>query len=311
MKIRYFSALLVLVVGSANGVFGGENHLGNLEVSAGYWMTSGDLNWDTSFDFYDEGLGYWVEGRSRLEWKTDSDYITLEALYSKDKWFGRLQYATGDIDQGTCWDSDWAIYPGYPLTNEPMLRSFDPADGENDFYIFDLGYVFKSTSVGSASVFLGYQEKTLNLHNYDPVIYDIVDWQPAYEIYNEGLASTYDIEFTGFRIGVEGELTCGEKTAFKGLLAYYPRVDAEGVGYWNLRDLRFTQTGDGTGIEFVGCIVYNVTDAWSAELGYRFQEFEQSGGMHKYYSPDGSGEIEWERAKSMQAGIFLTMSWVF
>lgn len=318
MMKRHFFTSLILAVSLASMAYGLDDNLGEFELSAGYWMASGDLSWDKSFDFYNEYLGCYGEGRSRLEWDTDSNYITLEASYSKNRWFGRFQYATGDIDSGTSWDSDWLIYPDwvfYPysnFTNEPWLRSFNPADGENDFYIFDVGYVLKSTSDGSASIFLGYQEKNLNLHNHDPLIYDIVDWQPAYEVYNLGLASTYDIEFTGFRVGFEGELTLGEKVAVKGLFAFYPDIDAEGVGYWNLRDLHFIQTGDGDGIELIASILYNFNDTWSGEFGYRLQQFEQSGGIDRMYFSDGTtAETEWEKAESKQDGIFLAIRCVF
>ena len=311
MKIKTIFVSLVLAVSLASAVPGLENGLGDIELSAGYWMSSGDLSWDISFYEYVDGLG-WIEGRSRLEWETDSDYITLEALYSRAGWFGRLQYATGDIDSGTCWDSDWMIVPGYAFTNEPWLRSFNPADGENDFYLLDVGYVFESGPGGSTGVFLGYQKKTLGLCMHDPLTYDIVDWEPAYQVYNDGLASTYDIEFTGFRIGLESEVTSGEKVAVRGLVAYYPKVDVEGIGYWNMRDLRFTQTGDGTGIELVGSILYSFSETWSGELGYRLQEFEQKGGTDiKHFSDGTTGETAWEQAKSSQDGFFLAIRCVF
>jgi len=275
---------------------------GDLDLKFDYWMTGGEQVWSAAH------YGWKV---SELVYPADTNFWVFTGEYRfADRWSVDASYGFGDCDKKTGSDSDW-VTPGDPRRSH--LSIFDTT-GDASFWMVDLYYRFWTDNRSFLDAFLGYQrnENSFKMTNGQWVIYDYLpDSTPIF-----GLNSTYEIDYQGVRVGVRGEtpLTRNPEWTLEGSVAYLPKVEAEAKGYWNLRDMRFRQSGgDGDGIDAYVAVNYRPHNNpnFTLELGYRYMELETSGGISR---SDEMGYIwyaDWHKTRCKFDGIFFGLGYIF
>lgn len=284
-----------------------------INFNPGYWASSGNLNWKISGDTWFEMNGnyYYSEFASKLDYDTNSNMAIFGLELKPIDWFSfDFSYGTGDIQSGTCTDTDWF----YDYSREPALRTQDPSSGDTHFYNTNLNFTksfeearltgfvknFERIKLG---LFLGYEYSKVSMKMIDPITTLIWWWEDYHVTESEGLNSTYDITFQGIRVGTKMEVVLTEQLAIKGSIAYLPSLNVKGEGYWNLRDLYFYQSGQGHGTDAEISFHYTPLSNLAFSLGYRAQNYRQSGGTDRI-----AGETaicNWDNATFIQEGMFF------
>ncbi len=284
-----------------------------VNFNPGYWASSGNLNWKISGDTWFEVNGdyYYSEFASKLDYDTNSNMAIFGLELKPIDWFSfDFSYGTGDIQSGTCTDTDWF----YDYSREPALQTQDPSSGDTYFYNTNLNFTKSFEEAGltdlvknferiKLGLFLGYEYSKVSMKMTDPITILIWWWEDYHLTVSEGLNSTYDITFQGVRVGTKMELFFTDELAIKGSIAYSPSLNVKGKGYWNLRDLYFYQSGQGHGTDAEVSLRYTPLSNLSFSLGYRAQNYRQSGGTHRI-----AGETaisNWDNAISIREGMFL------
>lgn len=272
---------------------------GDLDLKLDYWMADGKQIWSAAH------YGYRV---SELEWWGPANFLVLTGEYRfLDRWSVDASYGTADFEGWDQTDTDW--WPPIPFA--PLVsKSHSDSEGDASFWMVDLYYRFLGGEKGYLDAFLGYQ---FNKNSFrDTNLVSIIPPSGPYP----GLNSTYEIEYQAVRLGLRGEtpLTSNPEWTLEGSVAYLPWVEAEGKGYWNLRDMKFTQSGgEGDGIDTYVAVNYrphrcpNLT----LELGYRYMELKTSGGISR---SDEAGSIwyaDWHKTKCRFDGIFFGLAYRF
>jgi len=291
-----------------------------VNFNLGYWPSSGNLNWKISGDTWFEMNGNYDydEFASELDYDTNSNMAIFGLELEPIDWFSfDFSYGTGDIQSGTCTDTDWFYdYTDYfyDYSSDPALRTQDPSSGDTHFYNANLNFTKSFEEAGltgfvknfqriKLGLFLGYEYSKVSMKMIDPITTLIWWWQDYHITESEGLNSTYDITFEGMRVGTKMEVFFTEQLAIKGSIAYLPSLNVKGEGYWNLRDLHFYQSGQGHGTDAEISLHYTPLSKLSLSLGYRAHNYRQSGGTHRI-----AGETaisNWDKATFIQEGMFL------
>jgi len=282
-----------------------------VNFNLGYWPSSGNLNWKISGDT-------WSEFASKLDYDTNSNMAILGLELKPIDWFFfDFSYGTGDIQSGTCTDTDWFYdYTDYfyDYSSDPALQTQNPSSGDTYFYNTNLNFTksfeeakltgfvknFKKIKLG---LFLGYEYSKVSMKMIDPITTLIWWWEDYHVTESEGLNSTYDITFEGMRVGTKMEVFFTEQLAIKGSIAYLPSLNVKGEGYWNLRDLHFYQSGQGHGTDAEISLHYTPLSKLSLSLGYRAKNYRQSGGTDRIAGEKAISN--WDNATFIQEGMFF------
>lgn len=276
--------------------------VGDIDLKLDYWMAGGEQVWSIAH------YGWKI---SELVYPADTDFLVLTAEYRfREKWSVDASYGLGDCDKGTGTDTDWVNF-GNP--NPTHLATCD-STGDASFGMVDLYYRFLANDLGYLDAFLGYQqnENSFRMTNGQWVIYDsLPDTTPI-----PGLNSTYTMEYRGVRLGVRGEtpLTRNREWTLEGSVAYLPWLEAEGKGYWNLRDMTFAQTGgEGDGIDAFVAVNYKPSRIphLTFELGYRYMELKTSGGISRSNEAGSVWYADWDKTNCKFDGVFFGLSYRF
>jgi hypothetical protein len=291
-----------------------------VNFNLGYWPSSGNLNWKISGDTWLEMNGNYdySEFASELDYDTNSNMAIFGLELEPIDWFSfDFSYGTGDIQSGTCTDTDWFYdYTDYfyDYSSDPVFQTQNPSSGDTYFYNANLnftksfeearltGFVKKIERI-KIGLFLGYEYSKVSMDMIDPITILIWGWQDYHITESEGLNSTYDLTFEGIRVGTKMEVVLTEQLAIKGSIAYLPSLDVKGEGYWNLRDLYFYQSGQGHGTDAEISLHYTPFSKLFLSLGYRAKNYRQSGGTDRI-----AGETaisNWDKATFIQQGIFF------
>lgn len=322
IKIIIVLSLLCVPVSS----FSFEDNSGNdssyLSLNAGLWlMKSGEASFQTSFPT--GGLG---TGHSKLLWESLDSYSYMLGAKVKPYFYFLtldLQYLGGDIRDGECTDTDWL--GGYT----PWSVSKNATDGDLKYWSIDLDillypYLGKPVGWGMSErrpnnktrfeAILGYFNYEYDLHDFNLV--QIVDLLYGYAGPIDGLDSTYDFEWKGYRTGLRYAYDFVKEPS-RGLHAigfrieycYLWGIDFEGEGYWNLRDLRFTQEADdGTGNDWILAIFYDPLKNLQIQFGHRWLKVRAKNG---YDLRDGTLNAYLDNVDSESRGWFLTLAYSF
>jgi len=311
---------MVILTGILLCLFTIKVQAAKVNFNPGYWASSGNLNWKISGDtwFKVNGNYYYSEFASKLDYDTNSNMAILELELKPIDWLSfDFSYGTGDIQSGTCTDTDWFYnYTDwfYDYSSDPALQTQNPSSGDTYFYNTNLNFTKSFEEAGLTSLvkyferikvglFLGYEYSKVSMRMIDPITTLIWWWEDYHVTEFEGLNSTYDITFQGIRVGTKMELILTEQLAIKGSIAYLPSLNVKGKGYWNLRDLHFYQSGQGHGTDAEVSLHYTPLSNLSLSLGYRAQNYRQSGGTHRI-----AGETaicNWDNAISIRQGMFF------
>jgi hypothetical protein len=279
-------AILPVVPAAAAGIQGGDGtlHVGGFYVGAGLMQAWGDAGFTISGR--DAILGRFS---SVLEFPMDATYLVLESGIDQiGPGFGvHLRYGTSAGIDGTTVDTDYA----WQLSQTPYIRSLAGTDGDNVFLTLDVTYCLIAAADSRAGtpvrldVFAGYhmQDATFEISDVRTVIERTL---PAYTAWS-GVAATYDMEFSGLRVGLRGEMGLGAWGTISGSLAVLPLVDAEGFGQWIFREKVVDHDATGWGLDFALRYEYAFSSSVRVWGGVGYTRLEGSGGTDTQFRFSG------------------------
>jgi len=290
-----------------------------LSLNVGVWaMKGGEASFQTSFPaIFVPGTGH-----SKLEWKDLDSYSYMLGAKVKPYFYFLtldLQYLGGDIRDGECTDTDWD--EGFA----PWSVSKNATDGDLEYWSIDLDillypYLGKPVGWGMSErrpnnktrfeAILGYFRYEYDLHDFNGV-----QTVPSLGPF-DGLDSTYDFKWKGFRTGLRYAYDFVKEPShglhaigFRIEYSYLWKVDFDGEGYWNLRDLRFTQEADdGTGNDWVLAFFYDPLKNIQIQFGHRWLTVSAKNG---YDLRDGTLNAYLDTVDSKSRGWFLNLAYTF
>lgn len=209
------------------------------KVKAQYWRSDGHASFrDIGLD---PAVGPW---EAEVEYPLDGDYFLLGAEYSflagRSRFAVDVNYAFSQDIDGTTRDYDW-------LWSDPLPLVYAETDTDADSDLFNANVYYRLWAWGprnSVDLFFGYQNQQHSFTNNNvriliPEIYSV-----------SGRVAEYDMEFNGVRAGLRMEMAIAPKFSVMANLAFLPYVDVDTDGKWLLRDLTFSQSADGYGLDF-------------------------------------------------------------
>jgi opacity protein-like surface antigen len=134
--------------------------------------------------------------------------------------------------------------------------------------------------------------------------------EPTGPIY--GLDSSYDARWWGPWLGADLECRITPHLSTRGSFEYH-FARYEGEADWNLRSdlahpVSFRHDDHGRGIVLSAEAEYRITDNWSLNLDYTFQDWKTDNGIHRIYEASGAtgstrlNEVHWE-SHALMLGI--------
>lgn len=225
-----------------------------IEVEASTWAAFGDA-----------GFKIWEDEQytiSQLEYPVDGVMYEIRLGYAfpmlKRRLGVRTRVAGSTSVEGTTKDTDWET--------DGSLYNESEADAEATVGIMDLDLIFRQP-IGERLVlgaFLGYGVHSLE--------YECSDLQNTYpsRFSRAGKVSTYDMTFTGMRLGALARGDLPRRFGLDAELVYLPALDAEGDANWILRHYPFDQEAKGTGLEGRLLVTYALAPEVKLFGGFRY-----------------------------------------
>lgn len=342
--MKYFVAVITLVIlmGIPVNSFSSAKTNKYFSLYGGIWsIDNGEASFKISFPISGVGTGY-----SELEWK-DLDSLTpmIGAKIVPYFYFLSLdiQYAGGNLREGDNTDTDW-IGGYFPFSVSKADTDGDVKQWSIDMDILLYPYRGKPTSWGKGDrdrgdkepIFKAIDRKkrgwaddrtklkaVIGYFNYEYSLRDTngVQTSDPLGLFGgtgpfSGLNSTFDFQWKGIKTGLGFEHDFIQSPS-KGLhafgfnieYAFLWEIDYTGKGYWNLRDLRFTQEADnGTGYDFLIYLFYNPLRNFQVQLGYRSLHVEAKDGLDLR---SGVKNADLDKAESSSAGWLLNLAYTF
>ncbi len=277
------------------------------EASAAFglegWLSRADAKWQISFP-YVTSTGQLGQIQSRLDFKRiDSPMIIFSGggKVSGDYSFDVL-YGAGSISSGHGLDTDRFI----PDSGGGYDFSRSTNDVRGDVKTWGVNFYYKNKRYGSAhagpwGMVLGYLHYNDSLHMTNgiqtlPLNFDGLT-QPAGPF--PGLDSTYNFSWDMLKAGVLYQPKLTENLSLSGALSFYPYVNYEGDGYWNLRTTgtnafrsqspNFIQTSTaGYGYDASLGLTYAVGKNLELTAGYRYFYLYAQNGTDTTYFANGA-----------------------
>jgi len=283
------------------------------------WFVNGNVSWLQQW--FIPNISADPVTQSELFFPVTSTMPVLTLSYSfPDRPFGiSLQGGLGTITRGTSFDRDWVFL----LDPNPDidLESQQPSSGGLGFLALDFVYSFRSSEKLNLRGFLGYQAWGYGFNMVDPITYTICNpsvflCPPLGTPISPGLNSTYAITYSGPRVGLRGSGSISEKVDLSGLFSI-GQVSASAVGYWNLRDLRFTQAGSGMSLQAEVSVGWRPRENVLVSLGYSYALLSASGretscveaGV-QCYDPS-LVDTRLPKMQATNSGVTLSVTWRF
>ena len=222
-------------------------------VDASIWGAAGD----TDFRIDDNG-GPVV---SKLEYPMRGAMAEVRGSYALPILHQRLalraRYAHSLVVQGTSKDTDY--YPDGSTWN------YSESDSEATVqqWDFDLVYLHTFKKILSIGAFVGYGSEESDFSDTD-----LVNKIPDYYTI-DGDVSSYDVTFSGFRVGPMARWQIIKRLSVEGELAVMPYVSAKADADWKLRDYPFHQEANGIGLNGRVRVAYTFTQHLGAFIGVR------------------------------------------
>lgn len=209
------------------------------KVKAQYLRSEGHASFrDIGFD---PVVGSW---EAEVEYPLDGDYFLFGAEYSflagGSRFAVDINYGFSQNIDGTTTDYDW-------VWSDPRPLVYAETDTDADSDLFNANVYYRLWGWGprnSVDLFVGYQNQQHSFTNNNVRIL-IPDIYSA-----SGRVAEYDMEFNGVRAGLRMEMAIAPKFSVMANLAFLPYVDVDTEGKWLLRDLTFSQSADGYGVDF-------------------------------------------------------------
>ena len=303
----------------------------HVQLGVKTWFSQGADEWQISFSesipVYDDSLYY--EGRSRLEWENLDN--TIPVLFGEVRLLSWLRlggsYGSSAISGGNNTDSDWLTSTDLGYDDQMISQSIADTEGDTTMYdinlyvrLNDLLTVYPKDLKGNLDAYIGYQSYKDELNDHNGVQTVDFDGNPVEEPF-DGLDSTFDFDWSAFRLGLRGEYPVLQKLLVKADAALLAGAEYEGEGFWNLRtDYKstppnFTQTADsGNGYDVKLGLAYKPIPYVAIEAGYWFFSLSASDGTETTYYADGttSGDDEsietLDDVKSARDGFYVALS---
>jgi len=267
------------------------------------WYSSAAAKWQISFS---GSLGGKTgTGESELTFNhLNSPLVIVSAGAVIDSLFSfDYTYGTGSISGGRGSDAD-RFFPlgggGYEFSRSESEITGDVRLWEVNLYADNRRFVDqRSSSWGMVLGFLHYED---NL-----IIRNGVQIVPVYAPFSQHLDSTYNFSWDTFKIGVTHRAPIIARFSYAGMLSFYPYVQYEGEGYWNLRTTgsgafrsqspNFVQKStSGYGYEAALGFTYAASDNVELSLGYRHLFLSARDGTDTLYYADGTSansHLDW------------------
>lgn len=315
--------ILVFALSVPVNSFSSEDSFNYFSLNVGTWvMQSGNASFQTSFPaIFVAGTGH-----SKLEWGDLDCYAYMVGAKVKPYFYFLtfdLQYVGGDLIEGKNTDTDWD--EGYL----PYSISKADTDGDIKYWSIDLDiliypYLGKPVSWGRGEkqfanktrldAILGYFHYEYNLRDTKGVQTLDTIWGLTGPF--SGLNSTYDFEWKGYKIGlryvydfIKSPSDGLHAIGFKIEYSYLWKIDFNGKGYWNLRDLHFTQEADnGTGEDGLLSLFYNPLKNLQVQFGYRWLAVSAKNG---YDYRNGAINACLDEVDSKTHGLFFNLAYSF
>ncbi len=230
------------------------------KVKAQYWRSDGSAMFrDVGFD---PMVGLW---ESELEFPMEGDFVIFGAEYSfLAERVGRfavdLNYGFSEDLEGTTKDWDWVWDDP-----EPLVYAESDTDGDSDFLTTNVYYRLMGWGPkNSVDVFVGYHNQENSFTNTNGRVLTPVYFAAA------GKVAEYEMKINGVRAGLRMELALWPRFSIEGNLAFIPFADFEAEGKWLFRDLSFSQSADGYGVDFDLLLDFEVTKNIDIVAGLKY-----------------------------------------
>ncbi len=229
------------------------------KIKAQYWRSDGNAMFrDVG---YDPAVGSW---ESELEYPLDSNYFILGAEYSflagRSRFAVDLNYGFSEDIDGTTGDWDWVWWDP-----EPLIYAESDTDGDSDFFNANVYYrLWGWGKKDSVDLFVGYHNQQHSFTNYNARILI-----PEYYT-TTGKAAEYEMEFNGVRAGIRMEVALSKRLSLLANAAFIPYADVDTNGRWLYRDLSFSQSADGYGVDFDLLLDFEITPNVSVIGGLKY-----------------------------------------
>jgi len=237
------------------------------QFRAQYWRSDGTATFrDVAFD---PEIGSW---KSEVEFPMDGDFIVFGAEYAFNALGSRvsfdLNYGFSDDIDGTTkdWDRVW----GDP---QPLVYAESDTDGDSDFLTANAYYrLFGWGQRNFLDAFVGYHRQENSFANDNVRVLT-----PEFASY-AGKVAEYEMEFSGVRAGVRTEFALAPRFSVRATLAAIPYVDLDADGKWFLRDILFSQSADGYGLDFELYLDFEVARNINLVAGLKYMFLNASDG---------------------------------
>ncbi len=291
----------------------------NMALGAQGWFSQANAKWQISFPyttrFANPGVSAGTPGKieSRLDFgKIDSPlYIATAGGNIAPGFSFDVVYGYGSITGGHGTDSDRFL----PSSGGGLVfsQSKNTLDGDVRLWGINFYYNTKRFAVKQAGPWgfvLGYLHYGDNLTMTNglqtvPLNFDGLNF-PAGPF--SGLNSTYNFFWNTLKVGVLNQANLAKQLSFTGAFSFYPYVDYQGEGYWNLRagtnpsDFRLQspnfiqKSKNGYGYEATLGLAYEFSENLELLAGYRYFFLYARGGTDITYFADGSeitSDLDW------------------
>jgi len=308
MKRGFVSALVLVLVTLPLPVAAQTNSAASAGLTgelAG-WSFTGDLNWRVRIPADPE------PPLSELIFPTVGTLPILTLNWSRNPPYEfTLQFGSGSMNEGTSIDSDWLT-----TSPTPSLQSIQPSRGNAFLWGLGVRYPFRTEGRIAYTAIFGWQSWTYNIRMTDPVTYTICDpsvissCPPLGVPQFLGLNSTYDISYSGPRLGVQFTNLLSDHLALLAS-ATLDVITSSGTGNWNLRDLTFKHEGSGTATTLALAVGWTPDESWIVRLEYTYAVLSATG-RETYFCEAGGfcGDpgLNWD-ARTVNQGVSFVASY--
>jgi len=212
-----------------------------------YWRSDGTAMFRNVG--FDPTVGPW---ESELEYPMDGNFIIFGAEYAFNIGGPRVSldfnYGFSEDIDGTTKDWDWVAFDPEPLI-------YAESDTDADSYFLSANVYYRLWAWGprnSLDVFIGYhgQENSFTNNNVRVLT-------PGY-FTAAGKVAEYEMDFKGVRVGLRMDVALAPRFSLRGNLAFIPYADFDTEGKWLLRDISFSQSAEGYGVDFDLCLDFEI-----------------------------------------------------
>jgi len=229
------------------------------KIKAQYWRSDGTAMFrDIGFD---PAIGTW---ESELEYPLDGNYFIFGAEYSflagRSRFAVDLNYGFSEDIDGTTKDWDWVSWDP-----EPLIFAESDTDANSDFFNANVYYrLWGWGPRNSVDVFVGYHNQEHSFTNRNVRILTPEFFTAS------GKVAEYEMKFNGVRAGLRMEMALAQRLSILANVAFIPYLDVDTDGRWVLRDISFSQSADGYGVDFDLLLEVEITQNVSLIGGFKY-----------------------------------------